>query len=333
MKFKVLAAVLLAVLLLFYFLPQPILHVKTAAVLINLLLPEGRLRPLEVFTKELVETRQEIAVADGKKLTLYFYTPEGAKPKSAVVFYTPLIGEGPQHPRLRNLLLTFAKSGFVVLIPWRSEKERLVSPSDAEDVISAAQFLLNDVELKIEKLGLFGLSYGAGPIIVAAADPRISKDVDFVVSFAGYYDLKSAAQFVMTGEFEYNDIKGKLAPESYAQHVLKESIKQYGLSEEEFFESIVFEELRQKMSPSAVTSRLRAEFFIVHSTDDRYIPYTESMRLHDALKDRVPTHFALTTIFEHGDYKPLTWQNFKNVYLPSVTDFYNFLSLILTKTR
>ena len=44
---------------------------------------------------------------------------------------------------------------------------------------------------------------------------------------------------------------------------------------------------------------LRAETFILHDKTDRFVPYTESRRLRDALQGQVKLHFTEVDIFEH----------------------------------
>lgn len=320
-----LAALLIT--LVFSLFPQIRAGVKAVAVAVNVLVPAGDWRPLQWLTRAPLQEKHEIKSATGRTLTLYLYRPTSGKARTGLVIYTPLIGPGPEDPRLINLADTFARSGFAVVIPWRNEDYQIVTPKDAGDVVSTALFLQN--KMGAEKIGLMGLSYGNGPVIVAAADPSLRERVSFVVSFAGYYDLGNAARFVRSGEFAYKEISGALEPDPYARDILGKTLAYYGVAEEGFFDSAEFAKLRRALSPSSFIDRLTMEFFILHSTDDRYIPYTESLRLRDALSGRVPVNFALTTIFEHGDYKPLTWQNIRRVYWPSVKDFYKFLYRIL----
>lgn len=330
-KLKILLAIAFAVLLATLLIPPIRVGLKTVAVAVNVLVPQGDWRPLQWLTKTPLQEKQEIQSVDGRTLTLYIYRPAAKKPRSALVIYTPLIGPGPQDPRLINLADTFVRSGFVAVIPWRLEDQQIITPKDVGDVVSTALFLKNHPELKIENLGLMGLSYGNGPVIAGAVDPRIKDKVSFVVSFGGYYDLLNAARFVATGDFSYGIIEGHLEPDGYARDILKKTLAYHGLAEENFLENAEFAELRRILSPSNYIERSATEFFILHSIDDHYIPYTESMRLRDALNGRVPTHFALTTIFKHGDYKPLTWQNICRLYLPTAGDFYKLLYLILSK--
>ncbi len=324
---KLAVTILTAALLGLLLLPQTRVGLKTLGAALNLLVPQGNWRPLQWLTRAPLRQQEVIKSINGRSLTIFLFEPAGAarQARNALLIYTPLIGPGPEDPRLVNLASTFARAGFVAAIPWRGEEQQIITPQDVDDVVSTALFLKNNPQWRVERLGLMGLSYGNGPVIVAAADPRLKESVSFVVSFAGYFDILNAAHFVQSGEFSYEEARGNLAPDPYAKEILNKTLNHYGIAPEKLFESAKFGELRRALSPAQFIDQLKAEFFILHSTDDRYIPYTESLRLRDALLGRVPVNFALTTIFEHGDYKKLTWGNLRGAYLPTALDFYKFL--------
>jgi dienelactone hydrolase len=61
-------------------------------------------------------------------------------------------------------------------------------------------------------------------------------------------------------------------------------------------------EPRQALRDLSLDGRLqglRAETFILHDKTDRFVPYTESRRLRDALQGQVKLHFTEVDIFEH----------------------------------
>ncbi len=318
----ILAIVVMTVAFSFYFWPQISLGLKTVGVTINLLIPKGNWRPLELFTKKPIREEFFIESSSGRKLTLNIYQPKKSQElKTAIIIYTPFIGAGLDDFRLVNLANTFARAGFIVAVPWRSEDHLIISTKDAEDVISVALFLKNKSELKTNKIGLWGISYGNGPMIVASVDSRIKDFISFIVSFAGYYDFQSALEFVVSGDSD-----------PYAKEILNKTLKYYNTDEETFLRGTEFEKLKKGLSPSSLIDQLTADFFITHSIDDRYIPYTESIKLADALRLRSgQVTFALTTVFEHGAYKKFNFENVRRHYLPSVADFYKFLFVLISK--
>jgi fermentation-respiration switch protein FrsA (DUF1100 family) len=68
-----------------------------------------------------------------------------------------------------------------------------------------------------DRVGLMGISYGAGPTIIAAADPAIAEQVRFVISFGGYYDLPDVIRFVTTGHFAWQGHRGHIPPNPQAR--------------------------------------------------------------------------------------------------------------------
>ena len=303
------------------------------ATALNLLIPRGDWRPLEIFTRKPIREEQVIRSLSGRQLRIQVWRPKipAKKSISAMIIYIPFIDGGPDDPRIMNLANTFARAGFVVAVPWRSEDPFIMNLKDIDDVVSSVLFLKDSARLKVDYYGLFGISSGNGPVIAAAADPRIKDSVGFIISFAGYYDLQNVLRFVMTGQYSYRDITGTIEPHFYTRELLAKTIDYYNTDEELFLTGPEFEKLRQGLSPFRFVDALKADFFIIHSTDDTMIPYTESMRLADALKERAPVHFTLNAVFEHGTYKKINWANMRRCYLPSVCGFYKFLYALLSR--
>ena len=322
-------AVIFAALL---FSPPVLLRLKTLATVINLLIPSGDWRPLQIFTKPPATELKVIQSTSGRTLDIHRYLP-ARKADVAMIIYTPFIGGGAEDMRLVNLAQTFARAGFIVATPFRREKPLVISTKDTEDIVSTALALKNEFGLPIVNLGLFGISYGNGPAIAASVDPRLKELVHFVVSFGGFYDLENALRFIRTGEYAYQEIRGRLEPHEYAKEILAKTIAHYNMTEAEFLKSETLATLIEKLSPSKVIKQVAADLFVVHSTDDPYIPYTESMKLYDELRRRPEaiTILALTTAFEHGTYKPASLENLRRHYWPSFKDFYTLLYQLLAK--
>lgn len=53
------------------------------------------------------------------------------------------------------------------------------------------------------------------------------------------------------------------------------------------------------LSPRTSIANVKAELFILHDRADPFIPYTESRRMHDALRGRPRAHFDELRLFEH----------------------------------
>jgi len=314
-------------------LPKFSLHLKTAGAVLNLLFYKGFWRPLEIFTRSPVREERLVESLSGHTLRLQIWRPKKSNRKSAaaMIVYVPFVESGSNDPRLVNLACTFARAGFVVAAPSRTEDAFMVNLKDIDDVVSVVRFLRHNSRLNISTCGLFGISSYNGAAIAAAADPRIKDFISFVISFAGYYDIKNVLRFVLTGQYSYKDTMGTAKPDFFAQQILRKQLEYYHTDAESLLTKPEFEKLRRGLSPSSFVDQLKADFFIIHSTDDTMIPYTESMQLAEALKPYVPVHLILTSVFEHGTHREASLRNIRRHYLPAMIASYKFLYALLSK--
>jgi len=306
-------------------------QLKIFSIAINLYVPKGAWRSLELTTPQPLKATYDIVSESGRAITLVVYTPQSTRATyPAMVLYTPFL-EKLDDQRIINILDTFARVGFITVLSMRHEDHLVANVKDVKDIVSTVQFVKQRLPVSNHKIGLIGLSYGNGPTIVAAADPRIKADINFIASFSGFYDLANVMDFLRTGQYSYQDIRGSIVPSAYTQEVLRRTLEYYQITNmEEFMESEQYQTLRQGLSPSTVLSQLDTFFFIIHSTDDNFIPYTESLRLRDALSDRVPHLFILNTFYSHEEYKKPTWSNIIRLYLPSISNMYRGISTLLS---
>lgn len=107
---------------------------------------------------------------------------------------------GKSHPAFQRVAQSLARAGFVVLTPdFEALKAFHLSEADVTAVGRAVTGLL---ELAPPPIGIIGVSFGAGPALLAATDPSIRDRVDFVGSLGGYYDLVDVVGFITTGWYE-----------------------------------------------------------------------------------------------------------------------------------
>lgn len=84
------------------------------------------------------------------------------------------------------------------------------------------------------------------------------------------------------------------------------------------------QEYLHKLSMASVVPSIRAYLLIGHGSTDPLIPYTESLRLADAVKDKTRVHMAILKLFAHVDpaHSTFSTTEFFTVYLPSMIKFY-----------
>ena len=80
---------------------------------------------------------------------------------------------------------------------------------------------------------------------------------------------------------------------------------------------------------------IHAYFLIGHGSTDPLIPYTESLRLADAVQDKSRVHLAILKLFAHVDpaSKSFSPKEFLTVYLPSMLEFYYLIYDLLSQQR
>jgi acetyl esterase/lipase len=127
------------------------------------------------------------------------YEP-GGKTRAAMVLVPGAAVLGRDEPRLKALARTFARAGFVVLVPELPEVRRLaLSRADADRVAAALRYLHKS--LPAEPLGVAAVSYAVAPAVIAALEEDLVGNVAFVVGIGGYRDAEAAIRFVTTGVF------------------------------------------------------------------------------------------------------------------------------------
>ena len=128
---------------------------------------------------------------------------------------------GKDDERIVWLADLLARSGFTVLTTdFLGFKSLTIRTSDVEELVASIQYLAGRTgEVGPGRIGLIGFSYGAGPTVIAAADPRVRDHVQFVVSFGGYYDLLNVIIFVTTGYYEFGEVRGWTVPNEYTRWI------------------------------------------------------------------------------------------------------------------
>jgi dienelactone hydrolase len=145
----------------------------------------------------------------------------GAGGGTGVVLVHGVNETGKDDERIVWLADLLARSGFTVLTPdFLGFKSLTIRTSDVEELVASVQYLAGRTEdVGPGRIGLIGFSYGAGPAVIAAADPRVRDDVQFVVSFGGYYDLLNVIIFVTTGYYEFGGVRGWTIPNEYTRWI------------------------------------------------------------------------------------------------------------------
>jgi len=141
------------------------------------------------------------------------YAPAG-RVRAALVLVPGAAVLGRDEPRLQALARSFARAGFVVLVPELPEVRRLaLSKVDADRVASALRQLRQ--WQPGQPLGVAAVSYAVAPAVIAALETQ----PQFIVGIGGYHDAEAAIRFVTTGVFRpLGDAREyRVAPNDYGR--------------------------------------------------------------------------------------------------------------------
>lgn len=127
------------------------------------------------------------------------YRPSGL-PCAGLVLVHGLSRQGQRHPLFQQMESALARAGFLVLAPdFPRLRAFQLAESDVALAVDAVKAL---DEATTGPLGILGFSFGAGPALLAAADPALRDRVALVGSFGGYWDLAHVITFITTGWYE-----------------------------------------------------------------------------------------------------------------------------------
>lgn len=238
---------------------------------------------------------------------LYLPTTEGPYP--GVLFNSGL------HINPIREVAFFAKyltnAGFAVLIPqYRGHCIDGIDPEDPDRAVAAFQYLQGLDEVDSSRVGMLGFSYGAYFSLLGAADPRISKDVRYVVSVFGLSDLAemfihaqttprptSALRKVLNSSFMESLLEEVRAEREKGESNVLEGLykdtflftEMLGTKEESRLRELLDEvsphmkEKIHRLSPVNHAENLHARVLLIHGKGDATIPFEQAEMMYDAL--------------------------------------------------
>jgi hypothetical protein len=317
----VLVVLLLVVVVVF---PRPLVAHLKAILLLAQELPQSPVKPLSVLTTPPVHVQRRMqstygpVVADVFLPTLRFGTA-GPGSRPAIVLAMGVKTSDHDRPILLHLADTLARLGFVVLWPRSEALDRGEALPEEPATFVAGVRLLGDVELvDPERISLLGFSVGASSALIAASDPAVADAVHAVISFGGYHEVLGYVVSLASRTMVVDDQTVPWQPEVDAighMRLILEAKEATGVLR--VFDAATRDEAEQLMrlaptgelaelrrfSPAERLDNVRARVFVLHDRGDRFVPYIESVSLHDALPTGRADAFLLTSIFEHAQFK------------------------------
>ena len=149
------------------------------------------------------------------------FLPQEDGKHAGILLNHGVIDTGKDDPRLRRFAEILCRSGFVVFIPdFTGMRSFRIAPSDIDEVQAAFEYFISLEDYILpHSSGLFGFSYGAGPMILAVCRPAMRNKARFIMAFGAYYDLKNVLSFMATGKFEFGGEHYSRKPQEYGKWV------------------------------------------------------------------------------------------------------------------
>jgi pimeloyl-ACP methyl ester carboxylesterase len=225
-----------------------------------------------------------------------------------VKVFAPL---GMYHPRVRRAAELLARLGFDVAVPTiPGLTAARLRPADVEPVVSA-------LAVRPGPAVVVGVSLGAGPALLAAADSRVRDRVAVVLALGGYASASELVRYFLTGRYGFGDIEGRAVHDPAAVQTfidanadLLDARVRRALAAEDTaaLEALLASPpaplgtVLDALSPLGVVGELRGRLVLVHGRADPAVPFTESLRLAAARPDG--TTVVLVGLLDHVAASP-----------------------------
>jgi pimeloyl-ACP methyl ester carboxylesterase len=295
----------LAVLLLAFLLVVPVAQGARSGLLAGAFLLEflNGGRPPALSTLTAAPARQPLPVP-GASVDLY--GRPGANRGAPLVLVHGFSPDGKDDRRVREAATLLSRTGFDVAVPTIPGLTRgRLGPEDVEPVVAT-------LVARAEPTVVVAVSVGAGPALLAAADPRVRDRVRVVLSLGGYASATEVVRFWLTGTYGYEGVSGRVDHDpalvrmfvrangdrlDAPSRALLEGGDPGGAARFLAATPVELQSYLDSLSPIRVARDIRARLVLVHGRTDRAVPYTESLRLAAARPER--TTLVLVGVVDH----------------------------------
>jgi dienelactone hydrolase len=169
-----------------------------------LLKPAGQAAILigDIFTEQLIGTNLAAAVTPqprmvedddsfaGTPMRVTYWWPGWGDQHPAIMLVPGAAPRGNDEPILRSFGLTLARAGYLVMLPeFPFLKEGRFDNTSARQIAAAFAHVRALPDTRERSVGAFGVSVGAGLMLVAAAREPALREAAFLAVLGGYYDI------------------------------------------------------------------------------------------------------------------------------------------------
>ena len=112
-----------------------------------------------------------------------------------------------------------------MIVPFSPDLENeFIAREEPDAYVAAFEYLRQQSYVDPDRIGFIGVSVGGSLALIAASDPRISADVDFLIAFGAYYDALDTLAAVTTHTISYGGREEPWDPAYHTEKVMAEQL-------------------------------------------------------------------------------------------------------------
>jgi pimeloyl-ACP methyl ester carboxylesterase len=193
-------------------------HLRAASLLMRIENPQDQSSLARYETYNVAETDFSFATSEGM-VPSSLYTPIGIAHPPHIMIVHGVHHLGIHDPRIIAFARALAAGGVQVFTPeMRDLTDYHVTPAVIDTIGAAARQFSRNANAPI---GVLGISFSGSLSLIAAADPRNTGSIAFVVSLGSHENMERVARFFLTGATPRPDGSvGFVKPHEYGSLVL-----------------------------------------------------------------------------------------------------------------
>lgn len=142
---------------------------------------------------------------NNREIVANLYRPGGIRQHPGIILAHGAVKDGKDDPALLLAGPSLARAGYVVLVPQLDNLAKFqLHPDDIETLVASFKYL-SEQEFCNKRIGMLGVCLSAPLVLLAAAEPSISRNVAIIGFWGGYYNIKDWLQSVITKHYIINE--------------------------------------------------------------------------------------------------------------------------------
>lgn len=285
-------AALLVVFLIGLFYHKPLTTHLKIILFITQQFPQIPIKPLGLVTSKPEHQKVEFETGHGKVVADLFVPQEGDK-HGAVIMAMGVKTQPKDKPLVLSFANTMARLGYISFWPRLEVLDKGTSlPEEPATFVESFKYVEKLPSVDPERISYVGFSVGSSTALVASTHQQIKDQVYSLVFFGGYFDI-----------FDYLLALDKQTPWQPHQDAINHAktllvAKEIATQPAQLIQGKDADNLK-RYSPKEFIVDFKAKIFILHDKSDTYVPYTESIKLNQALSQKQDKEFLITDLFEH----------------------------------